>query len=419
MDRLEHELRDVLTDQRRALSAELVSLEAVHAGAARRRRRRTSVVAAVGAVVLVSIAVPVSQRLLDDGQSRRAVNSAKANSPTDTTVDTASGPPAPKTVVARPLGPAWNGARVTSVTATSSRTFIALGYERNCSTSTCLRLAQSNDSGHVFTALAVPKGVEPGGNDPTVSSVLDVRFGSASDGWLFGDALYSTHDGGASWGKQKLPGRVMRLEAAAGTAWALVTDGLKAPTVHLWRSPVASDDWTKVPDVTLSYAVDLTVQSQHVVAVGGEDSKAWVGDSGKFDAVDNPCPGGVGLSPRLSATGSIWASCVNGTSAQLLMSADGKAWKSVVPTFLKDALPNQVVAGARSESDAVLALGPNEPFYRVQADGSGSPVKQSPTTPGATSYIGFTTRSVGYSITGEQLWRTEDGGDTWTLMRIG
>jgi photosystem II stability/assembly factor-like uncharacterized protein len=317
------------------------------------------------------------------------------------------------------LGPAWDGARVTSVTATSQRTFIALGYARNCSNSPCLRLAQSTDSGHVFTALAVPKEVEPGGDDPGLSTVLDVRFGSSSDGWLFGDALYSTHDGGASWGRQRLPGRVMRLEAAAGTAWAMVTDGVDGSAVHLWRSPVSSDDWTEVPDVSVSSAVDLTVQAKHVVAVGGMDSKAWVGNGGKFGAFANPCPGGTGESARLSATGSLWARCSNGTSATLLTSADGTAWKPVVPTFLPDALPNQAVVGARTESDALLALAPNTPFYRVQSDGSGAPVKQSPTTSGATSYIGFTTRNVGYAITGEQLWRTDDGGNTWKLMRIG
>jgi hypothetical protein len=316
------------------------------------------------------------------------------------------------------LGPAWDGADVLSVTATSTQTFIALGSQRDCPTPTCLRLAQSTNGGSDFEALAVPTGVQPGGDDPTTLSALDVRFGSATDGWLFGDGLWSTHDGGASWGKQKLPGRVMRLEAAAGTAWALVTDGLRAPAVHLWRSPVGSDDWTRVPDVSLSYAVDLTVQSQHVVAVGGKDSKAWVGDAGKFAAVDNPCPGGVGHSARLSATGSIWAKCIDGTSAHLLTSADGKAWQQVVPSFLPDALPNSTVVGARTASDAVLSLGPNELFYNVRSDGSGGAVKQSPTG-GDTWYIGFTTRNIGFSVTGNKLWRTVDGGDTWTHLRIG
>lgn len=423
--RLEHELRDVLTHERRALSTELVDLDKVYAGAARRRRRRTAVVSAAAAVVLVAVAVPVSVALLDSGRGPSPIHAADSAGPTlqtpANTAGTSPASPAPSAAVAtRPLGPAWDGARVLSVTATSQRTFVALGYPSACLTSTastCLRLAETSDGGAHFTALAVPKAVPAAGSNPTTTTASDVRFGSASDGWIFGGGLWSTHDGGDSWGKQKLPGRVVRLEAASGTAWALVTDGRNSPTTYLWRTPVGSDDWTKVSNVTLGDAADLTVQASHVVVLSGYGSSAWVGDAGKFAAVSNPCTGA--LSSALSATASVWAKCVTGTSAQLFISGDGASWKPVVPAFLKDALPNQAVVGARSESDALLAVAPNEPFYRLRADGTGSPVKQSPTTRGATSYIGFTTRSVGYAITGKELWRTEDGGDTWNLMRIG
>lgn len=415
MDRLEHDLRDLLTSERHVLATDLVSLDRVHAGARRRHRRRTAAVAALSALVAVSVAVPVTLQVAA-GRSGAPLGTAKQ--PGSTAVTTR---PPDHTVVA-PAGPAWGDSAVLSVTATSTRTFVVLGAAKGCTTSPCLRLAQSSDEGRTFTPLAVPAGAHPGGDGPTPSSALDVRFGSSSDGWVYGDGLWSTHDGGTTWLAQRLPGRVERLEAAAGTAWALVTDGLDGVDVSLWRSPVGRDDWTKVPDVALRYGVDLTVQRQHVVAVGSNGSKAWVGDGGTFTAVDDPCSaagGGPSLATRLSATGSLWASCASGTSARLLASPDGSAWQQVVPSFLPDALPNQVVVGARTASDALLSVGPGEPFYRVRSDGSGGPVKGSPTADGATSYIGFTDASVGYAISGNQLWRTDDGGDTWRLVRVG
>jgi hypothetical protein len=418
LELIERDLRDVLTSDRRALSSDLVPLERVHAGAVRRRRRRTAALSAATAVLLVAIAVPVSRALLDS-PSGAPLPAADKHSPTasvSTPTDKASSAPTP-TVATAPVGPAWDGAFVHSVTATSEKTFVVLGFPRDCTT-TCLRLAQTRDGGRTFTPLAVPAGVGGAVNDPTPSTVMDVRFGSADDGWLFGDGLWSTHDGGAHWGKQKLPGRVQRLEAAAGTVWALVTPLSSGKTTTLWRAPVGSDEWTKVPDVSLTYAVDLSVQGQHVVAIGGMDSKAWVGDRGKFVTAESPCPGGNGFGGQLSATGSLWAVCGTGTAARLLTSADGTTWKQVVPSFLADALPNQAVIGARTASDAVLSLGPSEPFYRIQSDGSGAAVKQSPTG-GDTGYIGFTSRTVGYAVTNNKLWRTDDGGDTWTKLKIG
>ena len=57
--------------------------------------------------------------------------------------------------------------------------FIVLGFQPHCATNTCLRLAQSSDGGRAFTPLAVPKDVPGAVNDPTMSTVMDVRFGSA------------------------------------------------------------------------------------------------------------------------------------------------------------------------------------------------------------------------------------------------
>jgi len=55
--------------------------------------------------------------------------------------------------------------------------------------------------------------------------VRQVRFADADNGWAFGPDLWATHDGGAHWGRTRLPGvengaAVSDLAAAAGAVHA-------------------------------------------------------------------------------------------------------------------------------------------------------------------------------------------------------
>ena len=427
MDRLEHELRDVLTNERRALSTDLVSLDAVYAGAARRRRRRTAVVAAAGAFVLAGAAIPLSLFLLDNGHARDPIQTAASGGPTAQTpsdkVSTAASSPTPTTstpprVLAR--GPAWGGARVASVTATSTRTFVVLGFRGDtgaCKPPDCLRLVQTHDGGKTFTALPVPKDALAGDADPAAgAAATDVRFGSANDGWLYGNGLWATHNGGYAWNKIKLPGPVNRLAAANGIVWALVrTNG--GNSQQLWRSPVGSDKWTQVPSVTVGTPGDVALIGTRVVVLGAGPSKEWVSKDGtKFTAHASPCT--TAMAAELSASGSLWAKCVTGTAAYVATSADGIRWRPVKSTSDGSSPPNSLALGARGADDALLALGANEPLSDLYADGTKQPASRPPDLGASIGYLGFTTVSVGYAIDGTNLWRTDDGGDTWSRLQI-
>ena len=426
MDRLEHELRDVLAHERRALSSDLVSLEAVHAGAARRRRRRTAVVAATGAAILVAVAVPVSLLLLDDGRGRSPVETANSPSPPlRSPQNVVSTPPAPSATTAKAprTGLAWDGARVTSMTATSTQSIVvlgALGDTGACKPPNCVRLAQSHDGGRTFTALAVPGDALAGGGtgEQLRRSATNVRFGSARDGWLYGDGLWSTHDGGRSWRTVPMSGAVRSLAAARGVVWALVsTNG--GNVQRLWRSPVGSDSWTLVPDVTVNTPGDVNVFGARVIVLGpGPSSKVWVSENGAA-FISHPGPCASAMAAVLSASGSLWATCPTGTAAFVVTSTDGVRWHHVNATQDGSSAPNSLALGARGPDDALLALGANEPIVDLHADGSRQPVSQPPPLGSSISYIGFTTGSVGYVIDGTHLWRTTDGGNTWTRLRIG
>ena len=111
MDRLEDELRDVLTHERRALSTDLVDLEKVYAGAARRRRRRTSVVAAAGA----SCSSPSRCRCRSGCSTASRAGPSRARRPTPHRYNPGNGkrdrPPPDDRCGDLPLGPALNGVR--------------------------------------------------------------------------------------------------------------------------------------------------------------------------------------------------------------------------------------------------------------------------------------------------------------------
>ena len=415
MDPLERELRDLLTSDRRDLPASLVPLDRVHAGASRRRRRRAALASVATAVVALAVAgTAVGAGFLRGDEAPVADSTPTVSrSVVPAPVPTSS---APDTTIIAPSGPAWDGARVTSVTAMSTRTFVVLGELGDtgaCTPPDCVRLAETHDGGRTFSSLPVPDDARGGVDGSDADSATGVRFGSAQDGWLFGGGLWSTHDGGESWTRVATPGRVTRLEAAAGTAWALVPTRDDAMT--LWRSPVGTDDWTQVTDVSVTGPADLAVHGDRVVVVGAQDAQSWAGGTGGFAKHASPCAGA--LQTELSAVGAFWVKCEAGSLAHLAVSPDGATWSDVAIDSRNGAVPNSAALGARTDGEALVGQGVDPPLARVSADGTLTPLASLPTGQQA-SYVGFTTPAIGYTIVGTALWRTADGGNAWRQLQI-
>jgi hypothetical protein len=123
------------------------------------------------------------------------------------------------------------------------------------------------------------------------------------------------------------------------------------------------------------------------------------------------------LQAELSAVGSFWVKCETGTLAHLAVSPDGATWSDIVIDSRNGAVPNSAALGARTDTEALVGQGVDPPLARVSADGTLTALASLPSGQQA-SYVGFTTPSIGYTILGNNLWRTDDGGDTWARMQI-
>jgi hypothetical protein len=163
--------------------------------------------------------------------------------------------------------PPPKGFEAASASFVSPGTGFVLGA-RKCSKLPCpARLEKTVNGGKTWSPVPAPAVslTSPFAGSPK-SGVATVRFENASDGWLFGPAVWATTDGGQHWNQESMPGEVIAVAASGGVAFAAaepVDGGLNA--ARLYRSQVGSTTWTRVPDVRPAAA--LTV-SGHIVWAG-------------------------------------------------------------------------------------------------------------------------------------------------------
>ena len=177
-----------------------------------------------------------------------------------------------------------------SVTFVSLKTGWALGTSP-CASGTCLGLRETTDAGSSWVTRPLPAALvaaadrKVGGSsalDECCGGGLNVRFANLSDGWIYGGllvpsqfqgtsgpALWSTHNGGATWAPDRLPagldptGSIFDLEASAGRVYFMAHDKSFGVTVE--SSPLTHDSWSHDNAVGLGSP-----------AGGGEQSGAFV-----------------------------------------------------------------------------------------------------------------------------------------------
>jgi len=367
-------------------------------------------------LVLAALAVPAAAAL-----GLAAVFFGPARQVTQILPGGGSSPPA-----ASPSPPAesFPGFQPRAVSAVSESEFWVLGCPAG---SQQAQVLHTTDAGKHFASTGAISSDARACGDTPAQTVGAIRFADPANGWVFGPGLWSTHDGGRTWAAVALAGKSdsVSLEPAAGEAYALVrqSPGAKPSAVQLFRTPAKSDAWAPA---TLPAAVEqpaaLGVHGKTVwVMTGGQAPALFVShdQGGSWTRDGNPCSADLGGSLAPASDTTLWAFCATGMMGQPIVSTDGGrtfAAQPSVPRFV-----NSAVLGAVSAAKVFVASAAS-PLMR-SADGGATyePAIQQPAN-GAFTWVGFTDANVGYAVesgVNQRLWRTSDGGQTWSPVSFG
>ena len=208
---------------------------------------------------------------------------------------------------------------------------------------------QTTDGGQHFTTDTTPPaivGQAPIKGASGGTTISQIRFGDAKDGWTFGTKLFSTTDAGASWSAVNgVAGGVVDLVAANNTAWAIVqtasSSGASPSAVSdqyaLWSTSYGkgAQSWAPVAlPISLGSTTPSIVDQDGTVTVmasgpsrAGNKVHVLIGTAGKpFTDHTGACEQDLGGTMSNSKK-AIWAVCPHGNGASLYVSSDaGATW---------------------------------------------------------------------------------------------
>jgi photosystem II stability/assembly factor-like uncharacterized protein len=437
-DEFERRLRDVLHDRQLSVTPAPDALERVHAGVRRRHQHRI-VASGVAVIAVVAVAVGGVALRSNSGGSKLVAGDHISAAPfapgTPATQPKVSASPSQfssAAIVAPTPSPVGPQLTVASFTAVGTSSYWVLGATPDC-TGGCTHVERTTDGGKTFESVGVmaDKTALPvlTTGTPTASSVTDIRFADATHGWLYGGALLSTSDAGDTWSPVTMPGLVVDLAAVNGTAWAVVeVSGTTTFAVYRsnYKAAAPSNSWQRVglPLLPKGNVPSLAVQGSTAYLLaddgtdGDPDQLVSLPVTGAVTMQTGPCTTNLAAKLSVGASKSIlWAVCASGQQADVHVSADnGASWANV------PALTSSLTLGGITASMAVLGQH-NGPLVLLAADGKTSAVKEPAASVAKFDFIGFTVPASGFAVvqlsdgTG-QLWRTLDGGHTWTDVSI-
>lgn len=334
-------------------------------------------------------------------------------------------------------GPVPAGFSPVSFTAVSPEDFWLLG-QAPCANPVCTSIVRTTDGGSSFVGIPAPQVAlaQQGATSPT-SGIDTLRFADPLDGYAFDSnpdgQLWVTHDGGGDWSQPAfLSGKtLMGFGTGAGYAFALVgsCQGGTCSGVVLDRSPVTTDNWSAislpVPN-GVSQVADMTVHGSSVwvsltTAATQAHQLLLIGtDAGShFSTAQSPCFAGLAGKITAASDSVLWGVCPTGTLGEIFRSTDGgQHWSSLTSA---GEIANSAILAPASADTAVLEPGSQGQLLRTTDSGaSWSNVGGTAANGPWWSWLGFTSSSVGAGLrqqtnpSSAQLWRTDNGGATWT-----
>lgn len=427
--------------------------------ARRRRTARTAVLAALAVVVLAvggGLAVNVNPSLSGSLVGPPAGGASVAPTPPAPSASTTTeGPPtvgtpspypssAPVTVgpsapAAVPGGPVPRGFLPYSFTSVGGGIEYLLG-NAPCSTPPCTSIVRTTDGGHTWVGLPAPVApLTPWQGYPANpgSTVRDLRFASSRDGWAYGGALYSTHDGSHTWHRVDPGGIVLDLATDGTITYAVVAtcsaQGYSCTNARLRFTPAPGDQWQDVPGVAGGTAGQVSLAGNGGVALltdsSGQSSTSVRLTTGWSLDRSAPCAGDTSGVVK-SATGNrIFLFCGRGAAGSLILqtyvSDDfGASWRLQPGPALRLADGTRGSTAAATP-DVVFAtmLSPGFPNTVARSRNGGDNWADAalPSLPGGWRYVGATNATSLVALPANpdgSIWTSTDGGATWTSYRF-
>jgi photosystem II stability/assembly factor-like uncharacterized protein len=292
-----------------------------------------------------------------------------------------------------------------SFTAISEFTWWLLG-SAPCGAHSCATIVQTTNGGPHFARIPAP---------PT-DQVSNLRFADGSDGYAFGQQLWSTHNDGASWTRLRLGTAIDDLAIADGYAYAIVFSNGRG---MLMRSSVAQDAWSELKGVRPGSLSGLWIQGPTVFIQSGSHLLVSSDQGNHFRRV-----GGVRHAGACSYDGgpqALWALCSTGMAPdEVLLSTDGGN------TFTAAAqVPDGPIDAFGAASGSAAVASGQGPLFRTTDGGATWTRVNAPS--GGWTYIGFSDPTHGVALgnfgTGghqqNRLYYTTDGGASYHLVPIG
>jgi photosystem II stability/assembly factor-like uncharacterized protein len=295
----------------------------------------------------------------------------------------------------------------------------------------------TNDGGQTW--LVLPD-VSARTADDRNTNLDPVTFATRSDGWIYGNRLLATHDGGLTWLDETPPGQtVIDLQAKQGVAWRLDQTGTcpSVATTCTWILQLSSDGgrrWQRSPTQP-----PLTISDRAPQLAVRSPSEAWLytwsdlpphadlvvtHDAGvSWQERPHPCtePAFVGsqtLAPSLDGQ-ELWLICGGQPSAgqqpkRLFASADdGRHWTE----------PGKVTWGGYV--GPLVALSAERAFWGESRGGGvvlgtrdggrtwQPEIREPESLDLLRAPIPFVDARHGWIVGPYAVWRTTDGGDAW------
>jgi hypothetical protein len=326
-------------------------------------------------------------------------------------------------------GPVPLGFAATSVTFVSPEEAFVLGTAP-CAKAPCTSILRTLDRGASWRGLPAP--VVPLAAQPGVvagPAVWGIRFANPWDGFVFGDGLWETTDGGERWTPAVSPaGPIESLEVIDGQVLAITGTcspnfGCGDQTGTLMRRPLAGGAWTVVSRVSGRGAI--ATQARVAAVLDGDG--VLVTANGGISTVSHagPCStAGIEAPVSLAVTGP--------DGLALLCGGDGAAGSVDKTVFVSDDLgvhwsvagsparggdPEEMSAGSASQLVVAAASGASMLYYSADGGARWSTAYYAGDGGLGFNDLGFTTPADGVVVYGPAL-SDNNGGSRpgWLLL---